>query len=260
MGLEDSSEEDEVEEKPLPAPASIPAPAPAASASSPYYGSTDVPLFVAESTSDSTQRPSPAATLGPVSTPATHPAGAAARPKRQSVVVSEQGGTRRLLSNKDIGSRVSVVKFGPGVLRFFGPHHRDGKHRCGVELDEPIGLNNGTVGVRIFFVLFFFSILHLYIYPSFPSAYFLSVLVSLPLSLSSTTKFSPDEVLNIYFLSQDHMYFKCKEKHGVLVDPRQVLLEKAQPQSLMLNPIYDDSPPPASAIAAALGYLAIESD
>ena len=46
-----------------------------------------------------------------------------------------------------VGMRVAVEKFGEGTLRFFGPHHRDGKPRCGVELDEANGINNGTVGV-----------------------------------------------------------------------------------------------------------------
>jgi hypothetical protein len=47
----------------------------------------------------------------------------------------------------DVGERVVVKDFGPGVLRFYGMHAKDGKPRCGVELDEPKGLNNGTAGV-----------------------------------------------------------------------------------------------------------------
>ena len=54
------------------------------------------------------------------------------------------------LSEADVGKRVTVLKYGVGTLRFFGPHHRDGKPRCGVELDEANGINNGTVGVRLF--------------------------------------------------------------------------------------------------------------
>jgi len=38
-----------------------------------------------------------------------------------------------------------VKTFGVGTVRFFGPHHVDGKNRCGVELDEYIGLNDGTI-------------------------------------------------------------------------------------------------------------------
>lgn len=51
------------------------------------------------------------------------------------------------VSEEHVGSRVIVDKFGEGVLRFFGPHHRDGKNRCGVELFTPTGINNGTIGV-----------------------------------------------------------------------------------------------------------------
>jgi len=50
-----------------------------------------------------------------------------------------------------VGLRVTVQKFGVGTLRFFGPHHRDGKNRCGVELDEAIGINNGTMGEHFYF-------------------------------------------------------------------------------------------------------------
>jgi len=66
------------------------------------------------------------------------------------VVISPNAGKTRgeavELSEADVGKRVTVVKFGVGTLRFFGPHHRDGKPRCGVELDEANGINNGTVG------------------------------------------------------------------------------------------------------------------
>ena len=51
------------------------------------------------------------------------------------------------LGSQHVGLRVAVDKFGDGTLRFFGPHHRDGKQRCGVELDEANGINNGTIGV-----------------------------------------------------------------------------------------------------------------
>ena len=67
---------------------------------------------------------------------------------------------------------------------------------------------------------------------------------------------------------QDHVYFSCEAKKGVLVDPRSVLLDAAQPASIMLNPIYDDSAAPASAVAAAMladneekkgaGYLSVD--
>ena len=51
-----------------------------------------------------------------------------------------------------VGMRVVVDMLGEGVLRFFGPHHRDGKLRCGVELDSAVGINNGTIGVRWLYI------------------------------------------------------------------------------------------------------------
>ena len=39
-----------------------------------------------------------------------------------------------------------MENFCGGVLQFFGPHAKDGFDRCGVALDEPIGINNGTAG------------------------------------------------------------------------------------------------------------------
>lgn len=38
-----------------------------------------------------------------------------------------------------------------GVLRFYGPHHEKGQLRCGVELNTPIGKNDGTVGGHTYF-------------------------------------------------------------------------------------------------------------
>jgi len=55
------------------------------------------------------------------------------------------------LGSQHVGLRVAVEKFGDGTLRFFGPHHRDGKPRCGVELDEANGINNGTIGDHYYF-------------------------------------------------------------------------------------------------------------
>eukprot|EP00047_Mylnosiga_fluctuans_P022108 m.113740 g.113740 ORF g.113740 m.113740 type:complete len:773 (+) comp9141_c2_seq1:79-2397(+) len=51
----------------------------------------------------------------------------------------------------DVGKRVTVQGYGMGTLRFVGPHAKDGKPRCGVELDEPKGLNNGTAGGHKYF-------------------------------------------------------------------------------------------------------------
>lgn len=44
-----------------------------------------------------------------------------------------------------IGARVNVAGFGPGVLRYYGRHASKPGYRCGVELDQANGLNNGTV-------------------------------------------------------------------------------------------------------------------
>ena len=38
-----------------------------------------------------------------------------------------------------------------GVLRFFGDHKVKNIPRCGVELDQPVGKNNGTVGGHVYF-------------------------------------------------------------------------------------------------------------
>lgn len=47
-----------------------------------------------------------------------------------------------------VGKRVKVQGYSSeGVLRFFGKHHLTGATRAGVELDDPVGKNNGTVKV-----------------------------------------------------------------------------------------------------------------
>lgn len=38
-----------------------------------------------------------------------------------------------------------------GTLRFFGRHVVNGQVRCGVELDHPIGKNDGTVSGHFYF-------------------------------------------------------------------------------------------------------------
>ena len=58
------------------------------------------------------------------------------------------GAARRGVTASDVGRRVAVQGYPcSGVLRYFGPHHERGTTRCGVELDKPLGKNNGTVGV-----------------------------------------------------------------------------------------------------------------
>eukprot|EP00049_Salpingoeca_infusionum_P016610 m.341894 g.341894 ORF g.341894 m.341894 type:complete len:265 (+) comp16115_c0_seq12:36-830(+) len=56
------------------------------------------------------------------------------------------------ISESSIGRRVRVQGYDcPGTLRFFGTHVVKGGLRCGVELDEPVGLNNGVVGGHVYF-------------------------------------------------------------------------------------------------------------
>lgn len=50
------------------------------------------------------------------------------------------------LSASDIGKKVQVQGYScPGTLRFYGNHHKTGLLRCGVELDQPEGKNNGCI-------------------------------------------------------------------------------------------------------------------
>ena len=75
----------------------------------------------------------------------------------------------RGVTEADVGQRVSIQGYScGGILRFFGEHKSKHLPRCGVELDKPLGRNNGTV--------------------------------------------------------DGHKYFKCKEKHGILVAPGKVFV------------------------------------
>jgi hypothetical protein len=106
-----------------------------------FGGSMDAPAVPDESV-DEPAPPSPAPVFTTAPTPAPEPAVVAAIP-----TPTANTGKRSGISESDVGKRVTVTNFGEGVLRFFGPHHRDGKPRCGVELNSAIGINNGTVGV-----------------------------------------------------------------------------------------------------------------
>lgn len=58
----------------------------------------------------------------------------------------------RALTAADVGARVHVEGYScKGTLRFFGTHRVKGGLRCGVELDQPLGKNNGTVGHDTYF-------------------------------------------------------------------------------------------------------------
>ena len=56
-------------------------------------------------------------------------------------------------TQSDVGKRVLVTGFDcEGTLRFFGPHAEGGKKRAGVELDQAVGKNSGTVKGHQYFV------------------------------------------------------------------------------------------------------------
>lgn len=57
--------------------------------------------------------------------------------------------TRPTLKKADVGKRVTVEGYDDvkGTIRFVGKHAKDGTLRVGVELDTPVGKNNGTVKV-----------------------------------------------------------------------------------------------------------------
>ena len=45
-----------------------------------------------------------------------------------------------------VGDRVAVDGYAcEGMVRFLGPHHATGKQRIGIELDEDVGMNDGTI-------------------------------------------------------------------------------------------------------------------
>ena len=50
------------------------------------------------------------------------------------------------ITEADVGCRVTVAEYDcEGTLKFVGHHAESGKPRCGVELDEPVGKNDGTI-------------------------------------------------------------------------------------------------------------------
>eukprot|EP00049_Salpingoeca_infusionum_P012931 m.240367 g.240367 ORF g.240367 m.240367 type:complete len:1931 (+) comp15309_c2_seq1:504-6296(+) len=56
------------------------------------------------------------------------------------------------IKESDVGKRVIVQGYDcGGVLRFVGLHKVKQIERCGVELDEPLGKNNGTVNGHVYF-------------------------------------------------------------------------------------------------------------
>ena len=59
----------------------------------------------------------------------------------------EDDGYLQVDGDVSVGDRVAVEGKGNGVVRFVGPHAAYGTPRIGVELDDPVGKNNGTVKV-----------------------------------------------------------------------------------------------------------------
>ena len=52
----------------------------------------------------------------------------------------------------DVGNRVLVEGYDSvGTLRFVGKHHTKHVMRCGVEFDEDVGKNNGTIDGHTYF-------------------------------------------------------------------------------------------------------------
>jgi len=59
---------------------------------------------------------------------------------------------KRKFTQADVGKRVSVEGYpGLGTIRFIGPHEETSKLRCGIEMDGPVGKNNGTVKGNVYF-------------------------------------------------------------------------------------------------------------
>jgi hypothetical protein len=80
----------------------------------------------------------------------------AAKAKRRSAPGGGGAGgsvqLRSAVRRSDVGRRVRVDGYdSPGKLVFYGAHAANGRARCGVELDDAVGRNNGTVGGHAYF-------------------------------------------------------------------------------------------------------------
>lgn len=70
----------------------------------------------------------------------------------ESEIASNMGDIACEFTEEDIGKRVLVEGYDSiGTLRFCGNHVSKGGMRCGIELDNPVGRNNGTVGGNVYF-------------------------------------------------------------------------------------------------------------
>ena len=105
-----------------------------------------VAFFVMQQNSDDNQKGAGSGALD-YSSPITNvPARAVQNPVYGGAAV-EGDGYLHVDADVAVGDRVSVEGKGAGVVRFVGPHAENGKPRVGVELDDAVGKNNGTVKV-----------------------------------------------------------------------------------------------------------------
>lgn len=65
--------------------------------------------------------------------------------------MAEKAAKPVVLTEEHISQKVDVVGYGLGILRFVGLHKAKGTARCGVELFEPVGNNNGSAGGQFYF-------------------------------------------------------------------------------------------------------------
>ncbi len=57
------------------------------------------------------------------------------------------------ITSVDVGRRVAVEGYDVlGTLRWSGQHPKSGSQRYGIEFDQPVGKNNGTLQGRVYFV------------------------------------------------------------------------------------------------------------
>ena len=75
---------------------------------------------------------------------------------QSNTIVSEASdlddGAECILTELDVGKRVLVEGYDSiGTLRFLGKHHTKNVTRCGVEMDDKVGKNNGTVDGFVYF-------------------------------------------------------------------------------------------------------------
>ena len=103
-----------------------------------------VAFFVMRQNSDDNQKGAGSGALDYPSSITNTPARAVQNPVYGGAAVEGEG-YLQVGADVAVGDRVSVEGKGAGVVRFVGPHAENGKPRVGVELDDAVGKNNGTV-------------------------------------------------------------------------------------------------------------------